>query len=225
MKIHNFFAELKRRNVYKVAITYVVAGWALAQAASILLPTFEAPAGVVKVGAPFPRLWTCHFGDDLLGIRSDAARSKANGECSAWCGPPNLEPTKVCHFRCCRRRNRGWSARLPPFLRPKSTLARLDPPPTSYGATGRAQAATGLIPQKSIAVLPFVNMSADKNDEYLSDGVSEELITALSKITGLQVKARTSSFAFKGQERRHPEDWRATARESFARRQRRQGRQ
>jgi TolB-like protein/Flp pilus assembly protein TadD/class 3 adenylate cyclase len=51
---------------------------------------------------------------------------------------------------------------------------------------------------KSIAVLPFVNMSADKGDEYLSDGVSEELITALSKITGLQVKARTSSFAFKG---------------------------
>ena len=51
---------------------------------------------------------------------------------------------------------------------------------------------------KSIAVLPFVNMSADKSDEYLSDGISEELITALSKITGLQVKARTSSFAFKG---------------------------
>src|SRR5436190_5704110 len=51
---------------------------------------------------------------------------------------------------------------------------------------------------KSIAVLAFVNMSADKNDEYLSDGISEELITALSKITGLQVKARTSSFAFKG---------------------------
>jgi adenylate cyclase len=51
---------------------------------------------------------------------------------------------------------------------------------------------------KSIAVLPFLNMSADKGDEYLSDGVSEELIAALSKITGLQVKARTSSFAFKG---------------------------
>ena len=51
---------------------------------------------------------------------------------------------------------------------------------------------------KSIAVLPFVNMGADKNDEYLSDGVSEELINALSKVAGLQVKARTSSFAFKG---------------------------
>src|SRR6185369_2228523 len=56
------------------------------------------------------------------------------------------------------------------------------------------------LPQKSIAVLPFANMGADKNDEYLSDGVSEELITALSKITGVQVKARTSSFAFKGKD-------------------------
>ena len=72
-------------------------------------------------------------------------------------------------------------------------------------AQAAKQAATLPIPvspggasdQKSVAVLPFVNMSADKNDEYLSDGVSEELITALSKITGLQVKARTSSFAFK----------------------------
>jgi adenylate cyclase len=57
---------------------------------------------------------------------------------------------------------------------------------------------TSIVPEKSIAVLPFVNMSADKGDEYLNDGVSEELIAALSKITGLQVKARTSSFAFKG---------------------------
>ncbi|PYL02047.1 MAG: hypothetical protein DME31_10185, partial [Verrucomicrobia bacterium] len=65
--------------------------------------------------------------------------------------------------------------------------------PNTASATRTESAAT-----KSIAVLPFVNMSADKADEYLSDGVSEELITALSKITGLQVKARTSSFAFKG---------------------------
>src|SRR6266487_2101817 len=65
---------------------------------------------------------------------------------------------------------------------------------TSDAAPSAAPAAN----QKSIAVLPFVNMSADKGDEYLSDGVSEELIAALSKITGLQVKARTSSFAFKG---------------------------
>ena len=70
-------------------------------------------------------------------------------------------------------------------------------PPQNANAA-RTEAAAHRIAAKSIAVLPFVNMSADKNDEYLSDGVSEELITALSKITGLQVKARTSSFAFKG---------------------------
>src|SRR6266568_145380 len=68
----------------------------------------------------------------------------------------------------------------------------------SVSTSGAAPSAALAANQKSIAVLPFVNMSADKNDEYLSDGVSEELITALSKITGLQVKARTSSFAFKG---------------------------
>ena len=54
------------------------------------------------------------------------------------------------------------------------------------------------IPGKSIAVLPFVNMSADKNDEYLSDGMTEELLNVLSKVKGLRVPGRSSSFAFKG---------------------------
>src|ERR1043165_9898469 len=69
---------------------------------------------------------------------------------------------------------------------------------TSKQVSSLPRASTAATDQKSIAVLPFVNMSADKADEYLSDGISEELITALSKITGLQVKARTSSFAFRG---------------------------
>jgi serine/threonine-protein kinase len=55
-----------------------------------------------------------------------------------------------------------------------------------------------MAPEKSIAVLPFVNMSADKNDEYLSDGMTEELINVLAKVPGLRVPGRTSSFAFKG---------------------------
>jgi TolB-like protein len=52
--------------------------------------------------------------------------------------------------------------------------------------------------KKSVAVLPFVNMTSDKENEYFSDGISEDLITALSKVSGLHVAARTSSFAFKG---------------------------
>src|SRR5437016_4207141 len=65
--------------------------------------------------------------------------------------------------------------------------APVEPPPTSLA-----------VPEKSIAVLPFVNMSADKNDEYLSDGMTEELINVLARVPGLRVPGRTSCFAFKG---------------------------
>src|SRR4026209_2203144 len=61
------------------------------------------------------------------------------------------------------------------------------------------------IPEKSIAVLPFVNMSSDKSNEYFSDGISEELLNLLAKIPQLQVTARTSSFSFKGKEVAIPE--------------------
>jgi adenylate cyclase len=62
----------------------------------------------------------------------------------------------------------------------------------------KGQTVSGTAPAKSVAVLPFVNMSADKNDEYLSDGMTEELINALAKVPGLRVPGRSSSFAFKG---------------------------
>jgi TolB-like protein/class 3 adenylate cyclase/Flp pilus assembly protein TadD len=67
-------------------------------------------------------------------------------------------------------------------------------PPASPAPAPLAHAAD----RKSIAVLPFVNMSSDKENEYFSDGITEDLITALSKVSGLHVAARTSSFAFKG---------------------------
>src|SRR5437868_12390823 len=62
----------------------------------------------------------------------------------------------------------------------------------------KAETAPGAAPAKSVAVLPFVNMSADKHDEYLSDGMTEELINALARVPGLRVPGRSSSFAFKG---------------------------
>src|ERR1043166_4527637 len=68
--------------------------------------------------------------------------------------------------------------------------------PASSTAAAERPAAVAL--EKSVAVLPFVNMSADKNDEYLSDGMTEELINVLSKMPGLRVPGRTSCFAFKG---------------------------
>src|SRR5437899_7024603 len=77
-----------------------------------------------------------------------------------------------------------------------------DSPRRSEAITAKAdRAKSGTAPaadQKSIAVLPFINMSADKGDEYLSDGMTEELINALAKVPGLRVPGRTSCFAFKG---------------------------
>jgi serine/threonine-protein kinase len=198
MNLGTFFSELKRRNVYKVAITYAVVAWLLVQAASILLPTFEAPTWVMKAFVVFLALgfvisvmisWAFEATPEGLK-RTENVPPDAAAKLPTW------SPRKFAIFIV------GVAVIAAgllvfQFLRPKST-------PTAQSASeqlrrdGQSEAATGSNPAKSIAVLPFVNMSADKNDEYLSDGVSEELITALSKITGLQVKARTSSFAFKG---------------------------
>src|SRR5438874_3774375 len=73
-----------------------------------------------------------------------------------------------------------------------------EPPEKFRQAKAKGQTAPGAAPAKSVAVLPFVNMSADKHDEYLSDGMTEELINALAKVPGLRVPGRSSSFAFKG---------------------------
>jgi adenylate cyclase len=180
VKIDNFFAELKRRNVYKVAVAYAVGGWLVIQVSSTVLPTFHAPEWVVQtlvvlvaIGFPIALViaWAFELTPEGLKRTEDADLAQQSP-----------------------RKSRAWiyivivGALLSVGL---FFVGR-------YSARNTASAARTELPAKSIAVLPFVNMSADKNDEYLSDGVSEELITALSKITGLQVKARTSSFAFKG---------------------------
>jgi serine/threonine-protein kinase len=185
MNDRNFFSELKRRNVYKVAITYAVVAWLLIQAASILLPTFDAPSWVMKA---FVVLLALGFG--LIVFISWAFEAT----------PQGLKRTEDISAEEIKTLP-TWSRRK--YATFVVTVAVIAAGLLAYQsmrsrAAAPRQSEAAPAPQKSIAVLPFVNMSADKNDEYLSDGVSEELITALSKITGLQVKARTSSFAFKG---------------------------
>src|SRR5438874_1283037 len=177
----NFFAELTRRNVYKVAVAYAVVAWLLFQAASILLPTFEAPSWVMKAFTVFLALGFIFAVAISWAFEMTPQGMKRTAD---------ISPDEVRSFPY-------WSKRkFAAFIAAVAIIATgllayqfLRTPRSTTAATADS---------KSIAVLPFVNMSADKNDEYLSDGVSEELITALSKITGLQVKARTSSFAFKG---------------------------
>jgi TolB-like protein/Tfp pilus assembly protein PilF len=182
VKIDNFFAELKRRNVYKVAVAYAVVGWVIAQIATQIFPFLEIPNWIVRlvivliaIGFPIALVIAWALEATPEGIKRTE----------------DVDPVAAAK----QPRKRAWIYVVVIGALISAALFFLG----RYTAgTKTAATAPNELSAKSIAVLPFVNMSADKNDEYLSDGVSEELITALSKINGLQVKARTSSFAFKG---------------------------
>ena len=184
MNLGNFFGELKRRNVYKVAITYAVVAWLLVQAASILLPTFEAPTWVMKAFVVFLAL-----GFVISVMISWAFEATPQGLKRTEEVPPDVAaklPT--------------WSPRkFATFVVAVAVIAagllafnlfrtKPAPPPTTAAP----------ITNKSVAVLAFANLSDDKGSEYFSDGISEELLTVLQKIPGLHVAARTSAFSFKG---------------------------
>jgi adenylate cyclase len=181
MNSRNFFAELKRRNVYKVAVAYAVVGWLIAQIATQIFPFLEIPNWVVRlvivliaIGFPIALVIAWAFEATPEGIKrtedvdlSAAGRSKKH----TWIYVVVI--------------GAAISAAL--FFLGRYTAGNK----TSTVAPNQS-------PAKSIAVLPFVNMSADKADEYLSDGMTEELINVLAKVPGLRVPGRTSCFAFKG---------------------------
>ena len=181
----NFFSELKRRNVYKVAVAYAVVAWLLIQAASILFPTFEAPPWVMKVfvaviilGFPIALVFSWAFEITAEGIKREEDVSP-NESITHHTGRKIVGITIVVAV---------LAAGLFVFqlLRPRLT------------STGAPSPTVNALPEKSVAVLAFDNLSDDKGSEYFSDGISEELLTVLQKIPGLRVAARTSAFSFKG---------------------------
>jgi TolB-like protein/tetratricopeptide (TPR) repeat protein len=184
MNLGNFFAELKRRNVYKVAITYAVVAWLLIQAASILLPTFEAPAWVMKAFVVFLAL-----GFVISVMISWAFEATPQGLKRTEDIPPDVaaklptwSPRKFAGFVVAVAAIAAGLLAYNLFRTKPTTLSTTAAPITS----------------KSVAVLAFANLSDDKRSEYFSDGISEELLTVLQKIPGLHVAARTSAFSFKG---------------------------
>jgi serine/threonine-protein kinase len=185
MNLTNFFAELKRRNVYKVAVAYAVVSWLLIQAASILFPTFDSPPWVMKVfvavialGFPIALVFSWAFEITPEGIKREEAVSP-NESITRQTGRKMVRVTMVVAV---------IASVLLAFqlLRPRLT------------STGLPSASGNASPENSVAVLAFANLSDDKGSEYFSDGVSEELLTVLQKIPGLHVAARTSAFSFKG---------------------------
>lgn len=142
----NFFTELRRRNVFKVAIAYLVVGWILIQISELLFPSFDAPDWVLKVFIVLVAL-----GFPLAVVL-------------AWA--LELTPTGI------------------------QTQASVD---------GDKSIPASSVERCSIAVLPFNNMSGDTSYDHLADGMTEDLTTFMSRIPGLFVVARNSTFAYKGQ--------------------------
>jgi TolB-like protein len=178
MKIENFFAELKRRNVYKVAVAYIVAAWALAQGIAQVFPVFDVPNWAVRMivlliilGFPVAVVFAWLFEITPEGIKrtevADAANERSHSK--AWIYVVVI----------------GAILSIGLFF-----LGR-------YTAGTKTAAFSNEISNKSIAVLPLLNESGDPKDEYFSDGLSEELIAALAQINGLKVIGRSSSFRFK----------------------------
>jgi adenylate cyclase len=182
MNPKTFFGELKRRNVYKVAIAYGVVAWLVIQAASIFLPAFDAPPWVMKafiiiIALCFPVAlvlsWAFEITPEGIKLESEIA--------------PNESIT-----RRTGRKIVGITVVLAVIAAGLLAFNLFRTKPTTPPTTATP------ITNKSVAVLAFANLSDDKGSEYFSDGISEELLTVLQKIPGLHVAARTSAFSFKG---------------------------
>lgn len=183
----SFFSELKRRNVYKVAVAYAVVAWLLIQIATQVFPFFEIPNWAVRlvvlvlvVGFPVALIIAWAFEMTPEGIKrteaADAVGQRSRG--GAWIYVVLI----------------GVAFSVGLFFVGRYT-ARNAAPRQNASPAGTEAAAT--VPGKSIAVLPLINESGDPKDEYFSDGLSEELIAALAQISGLKVIGRSSSFRFK----------------------------
>jgi len=181
----SLFAELRRRNVFRAAAFYVAAVWALAQGIAQLGPAVNAPEWTTRwflvaaaIGFPFWLAFSWFYEWTPQGIKreSEAALDA---------------PTA-------RRQNRKLDLAIIAALAVAVVLLLTNTFVWHKGAGLHDDADDTPASAQSIAVLPFVDMSSAKDQEYFSDGISEELLNLLAKIPQLQVTARTSSFALKG---------------------------
>ena len=191
MNSRNFFAELKRRNVYKVAVAYAVVGWLLIQVATQVFPFLDIPNWTIRLvilltalGFPIALIIAWAFELTPEGIRrtedADAAGQRSRG--GIWMALVVIAAALSLGLFFLGRYSTG--------------NARSQNPVSRGSGASSSEAVTG-VPEKSVAVLPLLNESGDPKDEYFSDGLSEELIAALAQINGLKVIGRSSSFRFK----------------------------
>ena len=192
MAERNIFAELKRRNVYKVAVAYGVVSWLLVQVVSTVLPMFHAPEWVAKTVVVLV----------ILGFPIALV--------IAWAFEMTPEGMKRTENVPAPEKLPQWSKRK--FIAVFATLALIAAALLGWQLLGRDRwarrsaesavkagrpAPTAAVPEKSIAVLPFENLSSDKENAYFADGIQDEILAKLANIADLKVISRTSTAKYK----------------------------
>jgi TolB-like protein len=206
--------ELKRRNVFKVGTAYIVLAWLLAQGADLASDTFEAPDWVMKMLVTllfllFPLVlffaWAYELTPEGIKKEKDVDRTQS---ITHQTGRKldfviiGILLIALGYFVWESRFEVREETGLPssPVIPANAGIQEASETAVSETVTRKPEAlAPSLIDPKSIAVLPFVNMSPDPEQEYFSDGIAEEILNALARVEDLKVAGRTSSFAFKGQ--------------------------
>jgi TolB-like protein/tetratricopeptide (TPR) repeat protein len=189
--MRSLFNELKRRNVIRVGIAYIVAAWLLLQVADVVINNIEAPEWVfqaillvVALGFPFALIFAWAFELTPEGLKKEKDVDRSQSITHATGRKLDFAIIAVLVLAL------GY------FAYDKFVVGG----PADESAVALDDESTSTeIPEMSIAVLPFVNMSSDPEQEFFSDGISEELLNMLAQFPGLRVAARTSSFQFKGQ--------------------------
>jgi len=206
----SLFNELKRRNVFKVGVAYVVVAWLVAQVLQLIFESFGTPDWVMKTvlvllaaGLPFVLFFAWAFEMTPEGLKRESEVDRSQSITSQTGHKLNNAIVGVLVVAL------GYFI-VDKFVldaaRDAALIEATKQEVTKQVETAEqelAQVSEGL-PQvadesnKSIAVLPFVNMSGDQENEYFSDGLTEELLNSLARIKELKVIGRTSSFVFKG---------------------------
>ncbi|MFT7563277.1 MAG: TolB-like protein, partial [Bacteroidia bacterium] len=192
----SMLGEFKQRSVFRIGMAYIVAAWVLVQVMDIILKNFGAADWVMKLlvffcFAGFPlalwMAWTFEMTPEGVRKESHVDRTKE---------PHPDKGKKLDVFIMAMLAVVVGLVSLNKFM-PQAPVLAVQPQAIAVEPEPEP-VPTGPILENSIAVLPFVNMSAESNQEYFSDGLSEELLNVLTKVEGLNVASRTSSFAFKG---------------------------
>ena len=191
MNTKRFLSEMKRRNVWKAAMAYIIASWVLLQVLAVLLPAFEATVYIkwafFFLLAAFP-FWLAFSW--VYEITAEGLKKTENI-------PPEESITPVTGSRL----NKFILAALGVAIVLLCISIFRDSTASAVESEGNRLAVLpdSLPEEKSIAVLAFADMSPQKDQEYFSDGISEEILNLLARIPELKVISRTSSFSFKDQ--------------------------